>query len=200
MSQQNCSVFRSALCSLTLLTQACIIVEKQPETQEKSSVTSPVREVRDVRPVAINDAERWTAGMVAAGHTINGVATVAAVRTAKHRDYERIVFEFTGGQLPNYKVEFKEGPVMACGSGLQVPMAGNAWLEIRFDPAAAHDEYGQPSLKAKPVLAASLLNVRSLEQTCDFEAVLTWVAGMTARTTFRVLELRGPTRLVVDLR
>ena len=37
-------------------------------------------------------------------------------------------------------------------------------------------------------------------RTGDFEAVLTWVAGLDERAPFRVLRLAGPHRLVVDVR
>jgi hypothetical protein len=36
-------------------------------------------------------------------------------------------------------------------------------------------------------------------RTGDFEAVLTWVAGLEDRAPFRVIRLSGPPRIVVDV-
>ncbi len=189
MSQQNCSLIRCALCALALLSQGCVIVEKEPETSEKGAGLL----------VSAREEDRWTTGMVAAGHLVNGVAPLSTVRTAKHSDFERIVFEFNGTELPNYKVEYRDTPPAACGFGNTVSVPGDMWLEIRFEPAAAHDQNGQANV-SKPSLAPTLINLRAVEQICDFESVLTWVAGVTHPNRYRVMELQLPTRLVVDVR
>ena len=41
--------------------------------------------------------------------------------------------------------------------------------------------------------------ITDLVRTGDFEAVLSWAAGTTERVPFRVLALREPTRIVIDL-
>lgn len=41
--------------------------------------------------------------------------------------------------------------------------------------------------------------LRDIERTCDFEAVVTWVLGVSSSRPFRVTELSEPTRLVVDV-
>jgi hypothetical protein len=171
-----------------LLTQGCIIVEKQPDSAEKSSVG----------PDSAAD-ERWTAGMVAAGHAISTVATLAAVRTARHSEFERMVFEFEGPELPNYKVEYYDTPLSACSSGEILSTLGDIWLEIRFEPAAAHDEYAQITA-GPPSLSPTMSKIRDVDLACDFNSTLSWVAGVATPSRFRVLELKTPTRLVVDVR
>ncbi|MBA2378972.1 MAG: hypothetical protein H0V76_05295, partial [Blastocatellia bacterium] len=42
--------------------------------------------------------------------------------------------------------------------------------------------------------------VKDLKITCDFEAEVTWVAGVASPNRYRVLELKAPTRLVVDIK
>ena len=188
MSQKKCSLIPACVCALALLTHGCIIVEKQPDSSEKSSTGSD----------SAAD-ERWTAGMVAAGHATNSVATLAAVRTARHTEFERVVFEFGGAELPNYKVEYHDTPLSACVSGEAMSTPGDIWLEIRFEPAAAHDEYGQVTAPP-PSLASTLARIRDLELACDSNSILSWVVGVTTPSRFRVLELKTPTRLVVDVR
>jgi len=189
MNQQNSSVIRCAICALALSTQCCVIVEKEPETSTKSAGLL----------IGARDEDRWTTGMVAAGHLVNGVAALSTLRTAKHSDYERIVFQFGGTELPNYKVEYRDTPPAACGFGNIASVPGDMWLEIRFEPATAHDPNGQTAV-AKPSLAPTMMNIRAVEQVCDFESVLTWVVGVTHPNRYRVMELQAPTRLVVDVR
>lgn len=42
--------------------------------------------------------------------------------------------------------------------------------------------------------------IEELVRTGDFEAVLSWVAGLDERAPFRVQRLAGPPRIVVEVR
>jgi hypothetical protein len=77
-------------------------------------------------------------------------------------------------------------------------VAGQGWLQVRLQPAQAHAN-GQVTVaerEQKPGLSV----LQELELTCDFEAEVTWVLGNKAPNKYRVMELREPTRLVVDVR
>jgi hypothetical protein len=80
-----------------------------------------------------------------------------------------------------------------------VPLKGDAWLEIRFMPANAHDEQGEPTLRTREMVPNHKV-VKELKSTCDFEADVEWVAGLASPNKYRVLELKNPTRLVVDIK
>ncbi len=88
-----------------------------------------------------------TAGIIDKKREIKGVAVLEQVRTAQHEAHDRAVFEFEGAELPGYHIEYIDKPVRACGSGDTVPLKGDGWLEIRFQPAHAHTEEGQPTIK-----------------------------------------------------
>jgi hypothetical protein len=125
-------------------------------------------------------------------------AMLVGVRSAQHPDFDRIVFEFRG-DLPSYHVEYIDKPIRHCGSGNPVSLAGDAWLQIRFSPANAHTESGElsiPTQKLKPNHAI----VIELVSTCDFEAEVEWVVGVTRPNKYRVTELKNPTRLAIDVR
>ena len=126
------------------------------------------------------------------------VATLAAVRTASHDGYERIVLEFKDS-IPSYRIEYLDPPVQQCGSGEVVAMPGEAWLSIRLEPANAHTEEGQPTV-ADRNRTLSYDNLKALRLICDFEAQVEWVAATAATQPYRTLELRAPARLVVDIR
>src|SRR6266576_15833 len=126
------------------------------------------------------------------------------VETSAAGGYDRVVFEFTGGagggdSVPGYRVEYTTKPVQRCGSGDPVAVAGTGRLIVRFEPAQAHDEHGTLT-PAERHRTPGLPAVRELTLICDFEGQVAWVLGITARSEYRVSELTGPARLVLDVR
>jgi len=112
---------------------------------------------------------------------------------------DRVVFEFTGDSVPGYRVEYTTKPVQRCGSGDPVAVAGTGRLIVRFEPAQAHDEHGTLT-PAERQRAPGLPAVRELTLVCDFEGQVAWVLGIAAPSEYRVSELTGPARLVLDVR
>jgi hypothetical protein len=78
-------------------------------------------------------------------------------------------------------------------------VAGDAWLEIRFVPAQAHTDAGEPTVTDRD-RQPGLPIVKQIVSTCDFEGHVTWVLGVSSPNRYRVLELAAPTRLVIDVR
>jgi hypothetical protein len=128
-----------------------------------------------------------------------GAAILTDVRSARHTNYDRVVFEFDGTELPTFRIEYIDRPVRACGSGDVVPFAGDAWLSVRFSGANAHTDAGEATVKDR-VRSPNLPIVKDLKLICDFEAEVEWVMGVSSPNKYRVLELKSPTRLVVDIR
>src|SRR3989454_9487884 len=98
-------------------------------------------------------------------------------------------------QLPAYTVsrqastKFVKDP-----SGLEVTMRGSSGLRIVFHGASGADSY----TKSRD-LTPGLPVVQEVEQLGDFEAVLSWGAGLSRASCIRTLELSNPTRLVIDV-
>ncbi len=88
-----------------------------------------------------------------------------------------------------------------CGSGDPVTVAGAAKVVVRFEPAQAHDERGNPTL-AERERALGLPAVREMKLVCDFEGQVEWVLGVVAAGPYRVLDSPGGGRgrVVVDIR
>lgn len=140
-----------------------------------------------------------TAGITDKKREISGAAILKEIRTAQHENYDRVVFEFEDAEMPGYHVEYIDKPVRACGSGNVVPLKGDAWLEIRFFPANAHTEKGKPTVENRE-RAPNHKIIKELKSTCDFEAEVEWVLGVASPNKYRVLELKNPTRLAVDIK
>jgi hypothetical protein len=128
------------------------------------------------------------------------IATQTDVRVARHDGFERIVFEFRDS-LPGYVIEYASDQPMQCGSGDPVSVEGSAVLRVRFTPGVAHEMIGENARVTvtrrewKPGLAV----VREMKLTCDFEAELEWVLGLSEKAPFRVITLLDPARVVLDL-
>jgi hypothetical protein len=125
---------------------------------------------------------------------------LTAVRVAPQPGFDRIVFEFAPqagatAHLPAYTVsrqasaKFVKDP-----SGQPVTMRGSAGLRIVF-----HGASGATSYTASRDLTPGLAVVQEVEQLGDFEAVVSWGAGLSRGACLRTLELSNPTRLVIDI-
>ncbi len=130
-----------------------------------------------------------------------GIATVAALRMGLHPEeggWERIVFEFTGSQLPEATVQYVDSAT-ACASGMAIAPAGNTILEVAILDAQAHTAQGTATIPSQvtppggPVIA-------SAQSSCDFEGHVTWVFGLNGKHNFKVTTFTNPTRLVIDIK
>jgi len=139
----------------------------------------------------------WTAATVKLERTSLKPVTLRSVREARNEGFDRVVFEFDGTQVPGYHLEYVDKPVLHCASGNEIPVAGQGFLQVRLTPAQAH-EAGNVTVaerERKPALTV----LQELKLICDFEGEVTWVLGNASPRKFRVMELREPTRLVVDV-
>lgn len=128
------------------------------------------------------------------------MAHLAAVRLAAQDGYDRLVLEFTD-RVPGYTVGYRPLPAREDASGLEIPLPGaGALLQVSLTPATASGwGGGAPTYLGPWSLRADTASVTELRSAGDFEAVLTWVAGVRAEEPFRVQVLEGPPRLVVDV-
>ena len=193
------------LLGLAVLAVAC---EREPESPNPGPGTPPGSRTDRVASDSVPDAPggtatigpdtAWTAGIVDLEPAAGGIATLRSVRAARHDGFDRVVWELSG-PAPGVHVEYVDRPVRQCGSGDPVPLPGDAWLEVRLEPAVAHTEEGRPTMgerRAEPGLPLVL----EIVQTCDFEAVVAWAVAVRSPERFHVSVLADPTRVVVDLR
>jgi hypothetical protein len=122
------------------------------------------------------------------------------VRVAHHPGYDRIVFYFapqagSTPHLPAYIVSRQDSAkFVKDASGQPVTLRGSAGLRIVF-----HGASGATSYNGSRDVTPSLPVLLEYEQLGDFEAVLSWGAGLSQPSCIRTLELSNPTRLVIDV-
>lgn len=148
-------------------------------------------------PSIISD---WTAGIVHDSTRIpaDTFAIVQEVRTARHDDHDRIVFEFSGPDIPGFHIEYIDEPVRECGSGKPVYLPGDGWLMIKFLSARMHKN-GSSTVTQRDLEPNHPILLR-LTTVCDFENYVTWVASVATPNKFQVLTLENPSRLIVNIK
>ena len=129
-----------------------------------------------------------------------GMAHLTAVRMAGHDSFDRLVLEFAD-HVPGYTVGYRPLPAREDASGFEIPLPGaGTVLQISLIPATAAGWGGGPQTYSGPWdLTANTGSITEFKSAGDFEAMLTWVAGVRTQQPFRVLVLDGPPRLVVDV-
>lgn len=136
--------------------------------------------------------------------TASSVALVTDVRLGAHAGFDRVVIEFAGDGTPEYEVEYVDSPIRAAGSGDVVPVRGDAFLRILMHGASGVDLSGETFEETYPgpdrLPGGRLDVVEELVRSGDFEATLSWVAGVRTPEPFTVRALTDPARLVVDIR
>jgi hypothetical protein len=119
------------------------------------------------------------------------VPTLTAIRVGTHPEggFDRISFEFDG--LPGYRAGY-ESKIVYDGSGEPVNLDGDAYLQLVFNPAQAHDEQGRPTLVSNPnkpvrvgypALVGYVLNG-------DFEGYVSVALGLRAKVGFNIEQFR----------
>ena len=93
-------------------------------------------------------------------------------------------------------VAWNDSASTACGS--RADLGGGRALLIRFTPARAHDDGGAKTV-SETSRRPALPSVATARQLCDEADTLVWALGAADSTRFRVVELRTPPRLLVDL-
>lgn len=140
----------------------------------------------------------WTGAETNVERPMAGAALLRDLRTAEHTGFDRIVLDFGPDNVPGYRVAYIDRPIRQCGSGHVVPLAGDGWLSITVQPANAHTEEGEPTVRERERMPR-LPTVLELKLICDFEAMVEIVAGVSSPERYRVFELAAPGRLVIDV-
>ncbi|MGH3519938.1 MAG: AMIN-like domain-containing (lipo)protein [Haloechinothrix sp.] len=123
---------------------------------------------------------------------------MTGIRTGQSSGFDRIVLDMAGHR-PG--VTYKWGDELRQdGSGHVVWLTGEHFITARVNPAAAHDDSGDPTYRGpKKFRTRNLRNVMAVAVTGDFEAVLSIGLGTRYRSWVRVFTLSSPTRVVIDV-
>ena len=129
-----------------------------------------------------------------AGGVAGASGTVYNVRVAHHDGYDRLVLDFpTTNSMPEYQLDRQTtANFVRDASGQPVTLSGSAGIRIVLRNADIVT--GAPT-DLKP----NVPEIREVAQIGNFERVVSYGAGLSTPACIRVLELSGPTRLVIDV-
>jgi hypothetical protein len=166
-----------------------------------------------VGPAAVGPSSGSTTPPDSPAHTANPQPTTSspsapggllqAVRTGRHRDHDRLVFEFGGSDAPVHRLRYVD-QVREDPSDRPVALQGTAFLQVVFDGATLDTSPSEsdPSKAQRyhgPVrLTPGLPLVKNVAVAGDFERVLSFGVGLARPVGLRVQILTAPTRVVID--
>jgi hypothetical protein len=128
------------------------------------------------------------------GGAASAAGTVSDARVAHHNGYDRLVIGFaTANAMPQYQLNRQNtAHFVRDASGQPVTLHGSAGIHVVIRNADIVS--GAPS-DLKP----NLPEIREVAQIGNFERVVSYGVGLSTAACIRVLELSGPTRLVIDV-
>jgi hypothetical protein len=129
-------------------------------------------------------------------HAPRTAPELLSVATAERDGHDRVTFTFQG-RAPGWRVRYV--PKVAGTGGQAVPLDGEAFLEVTFEPARARDTAGRPTFPDGD-LGPGAVSVRQVRFAGDFEGQVRFGIGVAGRDGFRVVEQGDPTRVAVDVR
>ncbi|MGH3495922.1 MAG: AMIN-like domain-containing (lipo)protein [Nocardioidaceae bacterium] len=123
---------------------------------------------------------------------------IVNLRVGRHASFDRVVVDLRG-RFTGYTVRFVRH-LTADPSGRPVRVHGIRFLSVALRSANAHDATGHNVYRGPRRQAYSFPTLRGVAKTGDFEGVVSFGLGLSHRAAFKVTELHGPNRLVIDLR
>jgi hypothetical protein len=125
----------------------------------------------------------------------DGLPELESVEVGHQATFDRIVFHFSS-RVPGYNVNYVPA-VTTDPSDEPVQLQGNAFLVVAMHSVAS-DQVGAPAApqdRQTPLFP----ELREIAGAGDFEGVVSFGAGLTSESGFRVFTLTNPDRLVVDV-
>ena len=122
------------------------------------------------------------------------VNEIQQVTTIEGEDFDRVIFHLGEGDVPGYSISWNEEPVTDCVSSQPVTLVGDHKLRVQLTSVTAVPDALRPQDPRYD-------NLRSLAVSCRREeGMLEWHFGANQHAQLRVIEMRSPRRLVVDVK
>lgn len=125
---------------------------------------------------------------------------VLEIEASTHEAFDRVLFRFTdSAPFPGYRIEIVGADTpLTCGEEEgTMDLGTERTLVVRLGPAQpGSDRVGAPG-RMRSTGGARLAQAATL---CTLDGEVVWGTGLTSGEEVRLLELRGPQRLAVDVR
>ena len=176
-----------------------------PQDTQYTPITREPLTESDLAGLAMIDVSievPWTTNRVRRGPVEHAArASLRAAEVSAHDDFDRVLFRFTDSTpFPGYEISLADSAFsVPCGdNGAPYEFTGERAILIRLTPARASE--GDETFVSVGVRPVSQTRFQEAGLVCEDERTVTWVATLAAGDQVRVLELRSPNRLAVDIR
>lgn len=125
---------------------------------------------------------------------------VMEVETSRHDAFDRVLFRFTDSTpFPGYRIEIIDAATtLACdGEERSLDLGAERTLVVRLIPARPEGDGLDAPDRMRSTGGTRLAQAATL---CVVDGEVVWGAGLRSGDEVRLLELRGPQRLAVDVR
>ncbi|HEV1997728.1 MAG TPA: hypothetical protein VGR61_06320 [Candidatus Dormibacteraeota bacterium] len=187
---------------VTVIASASPTVSTSPRPSPRTSASPADTPV----PTPATGLGAFGCGAGGSGGTAAAPGNLTAVRVAHQAGFDRVTFEFAGPGIPPYTLTRQAGTrFYQDASGMPVDVRGNNGMKVVFHGASERDSNGNSTYTGSNDIvlapaAGSANAVAEVRQVGDFERVLSWAMGLSARPACsRILELGSPSRLVIDV-
>ena len=123
-------------------------------------------------------------------------ARLSDVSTSRSRGYDRVVFSFSP-ELPGYRLTHSAESGGGC-DGTEPLSDAPGHVVVEFAPAVSND--GGSSLVSDTDRSTGFPALADAVQACDRDDTVRWILGTSGDVDYRIMEIMGDPRLVVDLR
>lgn len=190
--------------AVALLCAACSGSDKAPEDVPTPAETVKIEPLSDAELMGVPREQvvltlPWSGTPLSRDPAPNAPrATLQSVEVTDGGGFDRATFTFRDdAAFPGYRVVWSDSAAASCADSTSAaPPAGS--LIVRFEPASAKDE--GKAVAPQTSLRPGLPSVSSARQLCDRNDKLVWALAATDSARFRLVELRSPPRLLVDVR
>ena len=121
------------------------------------------------------------------------VNEIQDVTTLEGATFDRVIFHLGEGGIPGYQITWTDSATVDCGTKAPVNVAGERKLQVRLTAVSAVQTAVRP-------LDPRYENLQALAPTCVVEGSIEYTFGASEQAQIRVIEMRAPRRLVVDVR
>lgn len=146
----------------------------------------------------------WTTGrMNRAAAPGQAQRTIESVLLLSGEGFDRflVTFRSDAPSFPGYTLDYIDGPAQDCAadpSESSFDSSGEYYLQLTLSAVRGHEDDGTNTSGPREIRGGSQ-HVMAAHKTCDFEGTVEWVFDLSDRHAYRILELQGPSRLLIDI-
>ena len=206
LTKRTADALRTAAVLATLLVAGCAppAPTTSPPTAPAPTSAAPTLPAPTSVPTPVVSPPAFACGAIVGRQGTVPLARISGMAVANEAGIGRITFTFRAGgniaAVPQVEVRPARPPFTMDPSGLPLDVAGTAFIVITLHGGTALDEDYNPTYEGPFDFTPGGSPIVEIRRAGDFEAVSSWVVGLTGLPCVRILPPDGSGRLVIEIR